>query len=140
MKLDGSDVVKQIALLAAKLPEHQAQELLAMIDNWKENERSAPREKYIDLLHFSSKSGVHDGRARNVSASGVFIESSDKFEMGEDVQLVMTFISSPDPVRIRGTVVRITPAGIGVRFDLSSQSQKMLMNAIIKKHGQICGR
>jgi len=53
------------------------------------------------------------------------------------VNLVLTFISAPNPVRLTGSVVRKTETGIGVHFDDASRSQVKEMDNIISKHALI---
>jgi len=137
--MDSADtkIIGEITSLALQLPEEQKSQLLALISEWKKNARRAQREKYTELLNFSSKNGTHYGHARDISATGVFIESKGEFKMGERVQLILAFISALNPVKLEGTVVRITAQGIGVRFDNRSQSQIKHLDSIISKHALI---
>ena len=137
--MDAADtkIIGEITSLALQLPEEQKSQLLALISKWKKNARRAQREKYTELLNFSTKNGTHYGHAKDISATGVFIESKGKFKMGERVQLILAFISALNPVKLEGTVVRITAEGIGVRFDNHSQSQIKHLDSIISKHALI---
>ncbi|GAV20596.1 PilZ domain protein [Mariprofundus micogutta] len=137
MRSIDNSVIEKIATLSGELPEKQKQQLLDLIGSWREDVRQAPRAPYKELLNFTSKKGSHYGHAHDVSASGVFIETTAYFEVGEQVNLVLTFISAPNPVRLTGSVVRKTADGIGVHFDESSQSQVKEMDSIISKHALI---
>jgi len=127
----------KLADIANELPEKKRQDLLALLASWKKDVRQSAREPYTELLNFKSKNGSHYGHARDVSSSGVFIETPAEFEIGESVKLVLTFISAPNPVKLTGIVVRIADNGIGLHFDSVSQSQVREMNSIISKHALI---
>lgn len=132
-----SSVIEKIAAISNELPEKQKQQLLDLIGSWRADVRQASRAPYKELLSFTSKKGSHYGHAHDVSASGVFIETTANFELGEKVNLVLTFISALNPVRLTGSVVRKTEDGIGVHFDAASQSQVKEMDTIVSKHALI---
>jgi len=130
-------IISQLADIAQQLPENKKKELLLLLSSWQKDVRQATRESYTELLNFKSKNGSHYGHARDVSSSGVFIETPAEFEIGESVKLVLTFISAPNPVKLTGIVVRIADNGIGLHFDSVSQSQIREMDSIISKHALI---
>jgi len=119
------------------LPENKQQQMLAMISAWKKNHRKAKREKYSELLNFSAENRAYYGQARNISATGVFIESKAEFRIGEHIQLVLDFISASNPVKIGGTVVRKEAEGIAVQFDAHSQTRLNHLESVISKHAMI---
>lgn len=124
-------------MLAQQLPDEKKRQLLDLLSSWAPDVRQAPRESYTELLNFKSKSGNHYGHAKDISSTGVFIETPAEFEIGESVKLVLTFISAPNPVKLTGIVVRIAENGIGLNFDEDSQSQVKDMDSIISKHALI---
>ena len=127
----------QLADIASQLPDEKKQQLLDLISSWQADVRQAPREPYTELLNFKSKNGSHYGHAKDVSSTGVYIETPGDFDIGEAVKLVLTFISAPNPVKLTGVVVRKTEHGIGLSFDAVSQSQVKEMDSIISKHALI---
>jgi len=137
MESVNADIIEEIVTLSAQLPEKQRRQLLDLVAEWKPDIRQATRESYTELLNFTSKNGTHYGHARDVSASGVFIATSAKFEVGDAIKLILTFISAPNPVRLQGHVVRKTDEGIGIHFDENSRSQVKNLDSIISKHALI---
>jgi len=129
--------IAQLAAIAQQLPDDKKRALLELLTQWKADVRQAPRQPYTELLNFKSKNGSHYGHAKDVSSTGVFVETPAVFEIGESVKLVLTFISAPNPVKLTGIVVRITEYGIGLHFDAISQSQIKEMDSIISKHALI---
>jgi len=138
METVNDDLIDSFVALAADLPTEQRQQLLDLISAWRSGGRYALRESYPEVLSFISGDSVHYGRARDVSATGIFIETSAKLEVGAQVRLALTFISAPNPVQLNGTVVRKTDAGIAVQFDTGSQTRDM--ESIISKQSLILHR
>jgi len=133
----ADNIIEKIARLALELPENQKQQMLAMLSAWKKNRRQTQREKYSEAMNFSSEGRAYYGHARDISATGVFIESKGDFQIGEHVQLILDFISASNPIKIGGTVVRIIDSGIGVHFDSSNQTRLTHLESIISKHAMI---
>jgi len=131
------DAIEKISEIAEELPELQRKQILELIASWSGDGRQATREPYSETLSISSGSGSYLGHAIDVSSTGLFIETTDDFEIGDKVKMMLTFISAPNPLRLCGSVVRKTPNGIGVRFDERSQSQVSEMDSIIANHALI---
>ncbi|GBC59096.1 hypothetical protein DENIS_0026 [Desulfonema ishimotonii] len=95
-------------------------------EDMKENAR--PREKsWIEFRQFPRKSHripidyVSDDRAfndllRDISVSGIFIETRHLFSVGQELFLLIPFSEKAKNVKVRGEIVRVAPDGIGVRF------------------------
>ena len=72
----------------------------------------------------SGKRQVFDLETKDVSAAGVFIETSERFSGGTPVQLSMTLSSerireltgSQSLIKVKGIVVRSAPTGLAVGF------------------------
>jgi hypothetical protein len=72
----------------------------------------------------SGKRQVFDLETKDVSAAGVFIETSERFSEGTPVQLSMTLSSdrireltgSQSLIKVKGIVVRSAPTGLAVGF------------------------
>jgi hypothetical protein len=80
----------------------------------------------------SGKRQVFDLETKDVSAAGVFIETSERFSEGTPVQLSMTLSSdrireltgSQSLIKVKGIVVRSAPTGLAVGFACSSTTQR----------------
>jgi len=72
----------------------------------------------------SGKRKIFDFETKDVSAAGVFIETSERFSEGTPVQLSMTLSSnkiqeltgSQSLIKVKGIVVRSAPTGMAVSF------------------------
>ena len=72
----------------------------------------------------SGKRQIFDLETKDISAAGVFIETSEQFSEGTPVQLSMTLSSdrireltgSQSLIKVKGIVVRSSPTGLAVGF------------------------
>lgn len=137
--MDSAEInlIEKIRSLALQLPEQEKRQLLALTSTWKKKSYRAQREKYTELVSFTSEHGTHYGYAKDINVTGLFIESKGKFKMGDPVQLSLAFISAPNPLKLGGEIVRKTDDGIGIQFDNRSQSQLKHLDSIISKHTHI---
>lgn len=78
--------------------------------------RKHPRKTYDAKVNFTSDEKFGTEYIRDISLEGVFIETAEEFIMGQIVSLNIPYESIEKFVKIKGTVVRITPEGIGVEF------------------------
>lgn len=132
-----SKIIEKITALADELPQSKRRELLNLISTWQTNTRYASREPYSESLTFTSIRGRHIGIAKDVSSTGLFIQTDEYFDIGEKIELSLTFISAPNPLHLKGKIVRKTKDGIGIRFDERSRSDVMEMESVITKMGII---
>jgi hypothetical protein len=59
-------------------------------------------------------------QARDISLSGIFVEGVDNIAPGKEVQLSLPFANQGCHIKMKGKVVRATPDGIGIHFDIFS--------------------
>ena len=53
---------------------------------------------------------------RDISYEGAFIETSNKFSVGQTIQLEIPIINSAKYIRTTGVIVRMTHDGVGIRL------------------------
>ena len=140
MKTVDKKTIARLEQIADELPERQREQLLEMVAGWRQDSRHGAREVYTELVRFHSEHGVHYGHVRDINVGGCFIECRGIFEAGERVRFTLTFISSPNPIKFSGVIVRRTAKGVGIRFDKGSPSQVKELESIITKHAQIIGK
>lgn len=97
--------------------------------------RQFPRLPCYLLVDFAAKGKVYRSLIRDISASGVFIETSETFEKGQEVALCFTLAESNEtlPFKIKGRVSRVFPDGIGVHYEDITNYQREIINALLKK-------
>jgi Tfp pilus assembly protein PilZ len=65
----------------------------------------------------------YDGFILDISAFGVFIESDEPFNIGDDIQLTFYLPRQVDAFNIHGTIVWSGSQGFGVKFDQLNPTQ-----------------
>lgn len=81
---------------------------------------------------------LYKGRAFNnyckdISSSGVLIETRDPFEVGEEITMTLSLSHHIKPFRVKGEIVRNTPQGVGIEFKTLTQVQKEMVQIMVKK-------
>ena len=85
--------------------------------NDKKDPRRYPRRPYNKSLPFTSKKRYYKGLIANLSRGGAFIETQNKFSVGQIITLIIPGYRKPKEVKLKASVVRLSIAGIGVIFD-----------------------
>ena len=82
-------------------------------------------------------------QSRNISASGVFLETDRRLPVGTRVRLVLTVpIIAKYPIRAEGEVAWISkeePGGMAVRFVDISDDDRSLLGELAEKSGSLSG-
>ena len=93
---------------------HQAESQADDAKTIKES-RKHPRRPFIRPLRFATADDVYDGTTQNISASGVFIATNDKLEVGQSLKLNLP-LKKGKMVGAVGKVVWVNEEGFGLKF------------------------
>ncbi len=87
------------------------------------------------MVDFASGGKAYRSCIRDISASGVFIETTDTFQPGQELALCFTLTESDEmlPFKINGQVTRIYSDGIGVRYEDVTDYQRAIIGALLDK-------
>lgn len=88
--------------------------------------RKHPRKSYPKPVFFTSQSRYCRGFIQNISRSGVFIKTTEKFPAGRIIKVVIPGTKVDKGIMLQAEVVRFNHLGIGIVF-----------KNIIKKHVKI---
>ncbi len=66
--------------------------------------------------HFLAKKRIYEGRIRNISQSGTYIETDGYFTVGQEVTVAGPFETGGEESKQQGAIVRKDGRGIGVKF------------------------
>jgi len=115
----GAKIVNPIDTLAksigkAKLRQQRTQ---GNVFKHKKDPRKHPRKPYRKVMFFASKSKNYKGLISNISRGGAYIITKNIFYLGQMIQLVIPGDKKKKDVKLKGWVVRLSPEGLGVRFD-----------------------
>ena len=79
--------------------------------------RQDPRSLYRKVTFFTTNNRNYKGFITNISRSGAFIVTKHKFFLGQQIMLVIPGGGKHCDIKLKGSVVRLSPKGIGVKFD-----------------------
>ena len=83
----------------------------------KSDSRQDPRSSYRRLTFFTTEESSYKAFITNISRTGAFIVSKYKFSLGEQIMLLIPGDQKHREMKLRGTVVRLSPKGAGIKFD-----------------------
>lgn len=93
--------------------------------------RKHDRKDFLMIADYSVNDQYYRDFIQDISESGVFIKTSQTFSPGQKIQ--MTFMS-PDyqkPFKIKGEIVRVHTAGVGIKFIINSQVQESALKSFV---------
>ena len=131
-------LAKEISSFAYNATEEQKKDLLELLQNpqilelmeaWRNTDRRrAPRKPCSLAMYFGIEDRVLKGLIKNVSTTGVFIETSELLSIGKEITMTLWPANQEEPIETKGEIVWSGPKGVGVRF--SSRPGKGLESLI----------
>ncbi len=86
------------------------------IKNLSLGDRDDIRRLYDQTITFSTQNRNYTAVCRDISNSGIFIQTQDVFRLGQLVTLEIPFNSKNESLKIPAEIVRADPDGIGLKF------------------------
>jgi Tfp pilus assembly protein PilZ len=83
----------------------------------KADARQDPRSSYRKLTFFTIAERSYKAFITNISRTGAFIVSKYKFSLGQQITLVIPGDEKHREMKLKSTVVRLSPKGAGIKFD-----------------------
>ena len=81
----------------------------------KTESRKHPRKPYSKSVIYAGNNQISEGTSENISPSGIFIKTKDKFKVGQTIALSLP-TKKKKRLKIRGEVVWSNDEGFGVKF------------------------
>ena len=97
----------------------------------KEGDRKNVRISCLISVDYADSERVFKDYIQDISSGGVFIKTRESFAIGEEIVLSMSLAGNGKAFKIPAEVVRKAEDGIGVRFKLSSQIQKTIIECFL---------
>lgn len=92
--------------------------LLEMLETRTDVEkRELPRRSSALVVTYTDACRRYEDLARDISAGGLFIETRERFVVGDQIGIAFRLPDVSAPIRLSGKIVRTSPTGIGVQFD-----------------------
>jgi Tfp pilus assembly protein PilZ len=77
--------------------------------------RKHPRKSLFRNIRFGTDRGIFEGSTKNISASGVFIATDKKLEVGQSIRLNLS-VKKGKTAKITGQIVWVNEKGFGLKF------------------------
>lgn len=87
---------------------------------------------FFMAVDYVADNKVYTEPVQDISTAGLFIETENYLEVGEDVNMVFTDYDNLRLIKISGNVIRKMGNGIAVRFNYNNKNQKGVMNSFVK--------
>ena len=131
-KLGRNEVRSFIFELINSMSDEEMRQLLKEMEARQNKEqRKYSRKGFLTIIDYTVEGRHYRDFIQDISASGVFIKTSQTFSVGQPI--LMTFMS-PDnqkPFRINGEIIRTHEDGIGVKFKIKSQVQELVLKSFV---------
>lgn len=79
-------------------------------------EREDFRRKYDQTITFSTQNRQYRAYCKNISSGGIFIQTSEIFQLGQLVILEIPFSDGKEAIKVPAEIVRVNTDGIGLKF------------------------
>src|SRR5262244_2076669 len=95
-----------------------------------EEKRADPRAPFVLRVNFRDRADCLDA-TENLSRGGLFVQTNERFVVGQSVELSLGFPGLLEPVALRGEVVWVRPprqdtsGGVGIRVAAEEDRRRL---------------
>ena len=128
---EPNDIMRLVELIM-DMPLDKRQALLKDLE--KETSKDAKKHHripFIMAVDYVMQDRMYKDFIQDISAGGLFIETNKPFSLGQDVTLSFPLPNHQEHIKITGKVVRATPKGIGVKFEMADEDQEAMVKALL---------
>ncbi|MFQ5485624.1 MAG: PilZ domain-containing protein [Desulfobacterales bacterium] len=131
-----NDVIDRLVELISGMPRDEQIVLLDKLENYQVDKsqyrtRKHERSHLVISVDYEALNEALRDYIRDISPSGVFMESKESFTIGEEIVLSINFSDSGNPFKIPAEVIRTTSDGVGLKFKFKSQVQEEIITSLI---------
>jgi type IV pilus assembly protein PilZ len=100
--------------------------------------RKSQRAELVVRVDYQTVDELFSDFARNINEGGIFVETETPPERGTSVDLQFRLPGEEEPVRVRGTVVRVSrgeggdPPGMGIEFGDLDAATRERINGLVR--------
>ena len=132
--LDSDGITARLFDFISNMSIHDQRALLKELEERRrEDRREFARKPYRKEVVFATDHRAYSEFIRDISASGLFIETTSPLEVGQEIKLVLSLPNRERPIKIAGEIVRVTEKGIGVKFKPPGLITKEMIEDIVEK-------
>lgn len=126
--------LNEIVERVEKLTPDQQEKMLTILKEWQqERKRDFKRLTTKSRVDVASDRRLIQTDMRDVSASGIFINTPGKFDVEEKVKVVFTIPGYEKPFKLNGTIVRVEKSGMAIKFEEITPYFKSILDDVICK-------
>jgi len=85
------------------------------IKNSKKDKRTKPRKSFSGNIFFITENGFNEGRLKNFSRYGLFIETTENLSVGEIITIALPHIEGKD-IKCKGQIMWRNNQGCGIEL------------------------
>ena len=131
-QLSRNEVRAFIFEIINRMSDEEMRQLLKELEERHDKEqRKYSRKDFLTIIDYTVEDKHYRDFIQDISESGVFIQTSRTFAVGQPI--LMTFMS-PDnqkPFRINGEIKHTQKDGVGVKFNIKSQVQELVLKSYL---------
>ena len=126
------EILEEIIKRVRNLNSYQQEDILEILKSWQTGrQRDYPRLDTKVDIDVAVGDRVVQTDAKDISASGIFINTSGKFKAKEKVRVVFNVPGIDKPFKLGGTIVRVEQNGMAIKFNQSTPDFKQNLNDVI---------
>ncbi len=126
-------VTDRLISLVMELSKEQQETLLEELElRLSKERRYNTRKPLMTVVDFASQDRVYREFVQDISGTGVYIQTSGSFSVGQDIVLTFSFPDSQKHVKITGRIARVADTGIGVQFDIKNFREELPISSLLK--------
>ena len=123
--------LSELIKLILSLSEEHQKALLKKGRELLSKEKRAPRKSCEIPVKYTTFDRVYSDRIKNISQSGVFIETQRPIFVGEEISMEFQMEGVNKTLKIKGNVVHASNRGVGIEFKHVDPALSQLMPAIL---------
>ena len=122
------EIIKRVR----NLTQDQQKEILEILKTWQAGkQREHQRLKSRVDIDVVVGDRIIQTDARDISASGIFINTSGKFETNQSVRVVFSVPGFDKPFKLQGMIVRVEKNGLAIKFENITPYFKKILDDVI---------
>ncbi len=122
------EVIKRVH----NLTHDQQEEILEILKTWQDGkQREYQRLKTNSDIDVVIDNRVIQTSTDDISASGVFINTSGKFAINKSARVVFTVPGYDKPFKLQGMIVRVEDNGVAIKFENITPYFKKILDDVI---------
>jgi len=108
-------VFDQLVEIISKMTDAEQENLLEALKKRRPQQREERKTMYAETTFTISGEG-YNGVVRNLSKSGLFLETQELFSAGQDILVNWRRSQDAKIIKVRGRIARVALNGIGIQF------------------------